>query len=100
MRRTERAAPREQSVTLRIQRSPAGELVTLTISGALVEEYVAELQKVVETEEPHRAVILDLQEVTHVSREAMSLLARLEASGARLVRCPEYLRQWISREGA
>ena len=83
---------------LRIQRSQAGEAVTLTISGGLAEEYLAELDRVVHAEGPRGSLILDLQEVTLVTREGVRLLARLEADGARLMGCPEYMREWISRE--
>jgi hypothetical protein len=36
--------------------------------------------------------------VTLVDREAMTFLARVEAAGALLVHCPEYLRRWIDAE--
>jgi hypothetical protein len=86
-------------VTLKLQRSSVGESVTLIISGALTDEYLAELEKVVDAEELEPGVILDLQDLTHVTREGVILLARLEARGARLARCPAYLRHWISGDG-
>jgi anti-anti-sigma regulatory factor len=83
---------------LRIQKSQDGNTVTLVISGGLTDEYVSEVERVVEAEGRDGRLILDLEDVTHVSREGVRLLVLLEGSGVRLVSCPEYLRQWISRE--
>jgi len=44
------------------------------------------------------ALALDLRGLTRVTRDAVELLAVLEAAGARLLGTPEYLRQWISKE--
>ncbi len=83
---------------LRIQRVKGGEEVTLTVSGRLADGYVAELERVVDAEGGEQSLILNLKEVTHVTRDGVRLLARLEISGARILACPEYLREWISRE--
>lgn len=83
---------------LRIQKSQDGEQVTLTVCGGLTDRYVAELERVVEAEGVEPRPVLNLKEVTRVTRDAVRLLARLEISGARILACPEYLRQWISRE--
>ena len=71
----------------------------MTVSGAVTERDVAELERIVAGEAGVQPLALDLTEVTHVSREGVRLLARGEASGSRIMGCPEYLRQWISREG-
>ncbi len=89
---------RGQGVVLRIQRSQNGEVVTLRVSGDLADEYLAELERVVDAEGVHRRLVLDLEEVRHVTRDGLRLLARLEASGTRILICPQYLRGWISRE--
>jgi len=81
---------------LRIQRAQQGDTVVLALSGGLAEEYVAELQRVVAAETGE--LVLDLHELTRVTRDAVKLLAELEAAGARLLGPPEYLRQWISKE--
>ena len=81
---------------LRIQRSEQGDTIVLALSGGLAGEYVAELQRVVAAETGE--LLLDLREVTRVSRDAVKLLSVLEAAGTRLVGSPEYLRQWISKE--
>jgi hypothetical protein len=41
--------------------------------------------------------VLDLHEVWLVDREAVRFLAWCEAQGARLVHCPAYIREWITR---
>jgi hypothetical protein len=43
-------------------------------------------------------VFLDLADVTLVNREAIGFLAGVEAAGATLVKCPEYVRSWIEAE--
>ena len=50
------------------------------------------------TAESNRHISLDLADVTLVDREAMTFLARVEAAGADLVNCPEYVRRWIDAE--
>ena len=42
--------------------------------------------------------VLDLADVTLVNREAIGFLAGVEAAGATLVNCPEYVRSWIDAE--
>jgi hypothetical protein len=48
--------------------------------------------------ESNRPVFLDLAEVTLVDREAITFLAGVEAVGAALTNCPEYVRSWIDAE--
>jgi hypothetical protein len=82
---------------LRIERSQEGRTVTLAISGTLAGEYLAEVEKAIAAERGKR-LALDLENVTDVCREGVAMLAGLEARGVRLSRCPEYLREWVSRE--
>jgi hypothetical protein len=81
---------------LRIQRTEQGDTVVLTLSGALADQYLAELERVVAAETG--ALALELGGLTRVSRDAVKRLAVLEAAGTRLLGTPEYLRQWISKE--
>jgi ABC-type transporter Mla MlaB component len=85
-------------VAFRIQRTDEERTVLLTVSGALTDEYVVELERILAAEAGVQPVAMDLTEVTHVTRGGVRLLARLEVRGVRVVGCPEYLRQWISRE--
>jgi hypothetical protein len=43
-------------------------------------------------------LVIDLAEVTLVSREAIEVLTRAEANGIELRNCPAYIREWVSRE--
>jgi hypothetical protein len=36
--------------------------------------------------------------VTRLNREAIDFLAGVEAAGATLINCPEYVRSWIDAE--
>ena len=85
-------------MAFRIQRTDEKQMMLFTVSGAVAEDYVAELERIVAAEADVQRLALDLNEVTHVTREGVRLLARLEARGIRILGCPEYLRQWISRE--
>jgi ABC-type transporter Mla MlaB component len=84
-------------MTYRIQRWTNGRGVTFSLSGELDSGSVAELEALMAAES-NRLVYLDLAEVTLVTREAMEFLARVEAAGALLVNCPEYVRSWIDGE--
>ena len=81
----------------RIKRSTIGRDVTFFLSGEIDSDHVAELEALIATE-ASRLVCLDLSEVTLVTREAVTFLARVEAAGAVLVNCPEYVRSWIDAD--
>ena len=69
------------------------------LSGEMDGEHAARLEDLI-AEEKQGLILLDLQEVTVVARDAVRFLARVEARGIRIVNCPEYVRSWISAEGA
>jgi hypothetical protein len=46
-----------------------------------------------------RGAALDLEEVTVVGVEVIRFLGECERQGTELLRCPAYVREWISREG-
>jgi hypothetical protein len=83
---------------LKIERATDGDLVTFTLSGQIEEEQVAELGALFDPGAEGYKLVLDLHEVRLVDREAVRFLAQCEAQGARLVRCPAYIREWITRE--
>ena len=85
-------------MTYRIQRSTNAQGMTLFLSGELDTDHVAELRALIIAAESNRVVCLDLADVTLVHREAMKFLASVEASGAVLVNCPEYVRSWVDAE--
>ena len=84
-------------MTYRIQRSTNASGVTFFLSGEMDSNHVAELEALMAAE-TNRVVFLDLADVTLVNREAIGFLAGVEAEGAVLVNCPEYVRSWIDAE--
>ena len=84
-------------MTFRIQRSSTRDAVVLALSGDIDREHAARLQQFL-TSDTGRRLILDLQNVTLVDRAAVQFLAGVEATGIRLVNCPEYVRTWIAAE--
>lgn len=84
-------------MTLRIHRSSTRDAVVLAVSGDIDREHAARLQQYL-TGDTGRRLILDLQHVTLVDRAAIQFLAGVEATGIRLVNCPEYVRTWIAAE--
>ncbi len=81
---------------LRIRRFVDGDFVVCALSGRLDEESLAHLESLTEGE-PGK-IVLDLKEVSLVSREAVSFLVHFEERGGGLQNCPPYVREWINRE--
>ena len=82
-----------------VRRSENEGLVTFALSGRIDEEQVAELQKLLKVEAVGNstAVVLDLEDVRLVHREAVRFLADCEAGGVELRNCPPYVREWIGK---
>jgi len=84
-------------LTFRIHRSSTPDAVVLALSGDIDREHAARLQQFLTSDTGHR-LILDLQNITLVDRAAVEFLVGAEATGIRLVNCPEYVRTWIAAE--
>jgi anti-anti-sigma regulatory factor len=84
-------------LTYRIHRQTSETNVVFALSGDMDETHAAALQALIEREATKR-VVLDLQEVTLVDRNAVRYLVRAAADGAILVNCPEYVRSWMAAE--
>lgn len=82
---------------LKITRATNGEPV-FSLSGQLDEEDVAELESLIRSETSDRPIVLNLKDVTLVSRDAISFLARCEADGITLQNCARYVRELITRQ--
>jgi hypothetical protein len=82
-----------------VRRSEKEGLVTFALSGRIDEEQVAELQKLLKVDAVGNstAVVLDLEDVRLVHREAVKFLADCEAGGFELRNCPPYVREWIGK---
>jgi hypothetical protein len=84
---------------LKIERAVDGDAVRLVLSGRLDHPDLDELERAIhDGRVAMRDVVLDLAEVRLVDREAVRFLVRCEVAGARLVRCPPYIREWMARE--
>ena len=86
-------------MTYRIRRSEGSTGIVFGLSGEMDREHAARLEELL-TKEAYGSILLDLQEVTLVARDAVRFLARAEARGIRIVNCPEYVRSWIAAEKA
>jgi len=85
-------------MTLRIHRSIESKLVVFTLTGRIRSEQVPELVALLKSESsPHR-IILDLEQVRLVDRDAVLFLAQCETLGARLRNYSAYIREWINQE--
>ena len=82
---------------LRILREANGEVV-LRISGRLDRENLAELKKLISSEDAGRRIILDLRELTLVDHEAVGFLRECDSDGIELKNCPPYVCEWIARQ--
>ena len=82
---------------LRIQREANGKVV-LKISGRLAGENLAELKKLIESDETDRRIVLDLRELMLVDHEAVGFLRECDSDGIELKNCPPYICEWIARQ--
>jgi hypothetical protein len=81
---------------LRIDKSGNGHVV-FTLSGRIEAEDLAELQQLLAKEAGSDDVLLDLKDVTLVSRDAVEFLTHCEGKRVKLQRCPGYIREWINQ---
>ena len=81
---------------LRIERQSKGASTNLRLSGRMQADGLAEL--LAEIEKCNPIPSLDLEEVTLLDRDSVRFLIRCESQGIRLVNCPLYVREWITRE--
>ena len=82
---------------LKIQRSSNGQVV-LALSGQIDDQDITELETQIRSEEKGPSIVLDLKDLTLVSRDAISFLERCEADGVTLRNCAAYVREWITRQ--
>ena len=85
-------------MVLRIERVSHGQVKILRLSGRLQSEHVEQLKAQIEGST--QRVVLDLEEVKLVDRDAVGFLAACEANGVELSQCSLYIRDWIARERA
>jgi anti-anti-sigma regulatory factor len=85
-------------MTLRIQRSIERELVVFTLTGRIQADQVPELLAFLRAESSAHGIVLDLDQLKLVDRDAVLFLALSEALGAELRNCSAYIRKWIDQE--
>jgi anti-anti-sigma regulatory factor len=85
-------------MTLRIEKVSGERIVILHLSGRLQSEHLKELKA--HMEGALQNVVLNLEEVKLVDREAVCFLAACEDKGVQLDQCSPYIREWITRERA
>ena len=82
---------------LKLQRSSNGKVI-LALSGEIDNQDISELETQIKSEEKGRSIVLDLKDMTLVSRDAIGFLERCEADGVTLRNCAAYVREWITRQ--
>lgn len=83
-------------MTLRIQKSIEHKRVIVALTGRIQAVQVPELLALLRSESPR--IVLDLEQVKLVDRDAVLFLALSEAQGAELRNCSAYIRKWIDQE--
>jgi anti-anti-sigma regulatory factor len=85
-------------MTLKIQRSANDGVVIFTLTGRIQAEHLPDLNDLFELEGADQRIVLDLQEVKLIDRDAVKFLTQCEDAGARLDNCPAYIREWVWKE--
>lgn len=83
-------------MTLRIEKNSDGAKTIFRVSGRIGLEHLVELQA--EIDGLGEGTALDLEHVTLVDVEGVRFLSDCEFRGIELVRCSQYIREWIARE--
>ena len=88
--------PREAERTLKIERDWQSGTTTIRLIGRFQSEHIGELEK--QLQAPGPRCVLDLKEVTLVDVEVVRFLVISETEGVEIVRCSQYIREWMTRE--
>ncbi|HEX4164381.1 MAG TPA: hypothetical protein VHZ55_02825 [Bryobacteraceae bacterium] len=84
-------------MSFRIDRFISGqEVVILRVSGRMRAENVNTFREVLGRQ--NGRVVIDLEELALVDREAVAFLALSEINGIELRNCAAYIREWVDRE--
>jgi len=82
-------------MVLKIDRAADGKYLVLRVSGRIQSEHVEQLKTEMEGV---AGVVLDLENVKLVDRDAVRFLGVCEANGTELRHCSPYIREWIAKE--
>jgi len=72
--------------------------MVFVMSGRIETEDLEELQRLLDSEQGAKRVVLNLRDIQLVSKEVVRFLARCEQEGLLLEHCPAYIVEWIKRE--
>lgn len=72
--------------------------MVFVLSGRIETEDLEELQRLLDSEQGAKRVVLNLRDIQLVSKEVVRFLARCEQEGLLLEHCPAYIVEWIRRE--
>ena len=81
----------------KIERAVEGDMIVFRVSGRMQGELLAELEKAFAVETKTPGVAVDMLGVRLADQETVRFLAMYEAQGVRLLNCPGYVREWITR---
>jgi hypothetical protein len=82
---------------VRIDNDSAGRTARLRLSGRIQSEDLASIQSAMDD---GMRKVLDLTDVNLVDIAVVRFLIRCEDDGVELMRCPPYVREWMTRERA
>ncbi len=85
-------------MAFRIETATRGGFTVFTLSGRIETPAIAELRRLFDLQTNYRDIVVDLKDVSLVSRDVMGFLARCEADGVKLENCTPYIREWMERE--
>jgi hypothetical protein len=85
-------------MAFRIDTAARGKFTVFSLSGRVETQAIAELRRLFGLQTDCRDIVLDLKDVSLVSRDAMGFLSRCEADGMKLENCTPYIREWMERE--
>jgi len=85
-------------MTFRIETATRGRFTVFILSGRIESQAIAELTRLFKLQMDSRDIVLDLKDMSLVSRDVMGFLAGCEADGVKLENCTPYLREWMDRE--
>jgi len=91
------ARSKAATMTFRLQRISDEGRCTLRLIGTVRPEDLEAIADELRMCGP--GVALDLEKVTVIGVEVIRFLGELERQGTTLLSCPNYVREWISREG-
>jgi len=85
-------------MVFRIESAALGKFTVFILSGQIDQQAIVELSKLLQLHVGYRNIVIDLENVSLIDREAMRFLARCEADGVKLENCASYIREWMERE--